>query len=926
MTILHTKLTINKGEIMEFIQNIIIKHREKNALRNQKCECLIEHINSALQEAENIFIDKETNIELSQKWHEKHSQLHLDTRKTQLKAIRRASHYSDLRKQIRIFDLQWNNLSKRIEEHNKCIICQNYISQYESALTKLNSFFISPTELIYSASINAWKAEFKHLIQSSPYDNTLAGCKSYIKLIEVTKIFNSNLLSLNTKIQKHNSIALDYKITNAYKLIGNVEGRKLDRQQMACIVKDTHNHLVIAGAGTGKTTTVVGKIKFLLKSKKYNPEEILVLSFTNVSASEMSQRINHETGWQIDASTFHKLGLNIISQVNGIVPKITQLDLHTYVKEQLMLNMQSEQYLKTLCSYLLYNRVISKSEFEFKTQAEYEEYLKLNPPVTINNQAVKSYGEMDIANFLTQNGINYIYEKPYQFDTRTSEYGQYHPDFYLPEYNIYIEYFAINRNNKVPAYFKGTDKMSATQKYLASMNWKRNLHKNNNTIMIECYAYEKFEGILLENLEHHLVNKSVKLIPKTSQELWQQVTTEDNSIIDGVVELFETVINLIKSNGYTFDVVREINSKHHNSRNNYIILSLLEPIFNSYCTYLKEHNEIDFNDMINMATQYIVQKKYVNPYKYVIIDEYQDISKARYSLLKSMRESNDFKLFCVGDDWQSIYRFAGSDISLILNFEHYWGPTEISKIETTYRFTQKLIDISGNFIMQNPVQLKKSIKGQSTDNRFALGEICGYTDRYAIEFMSNRLDDLPKGCSVFFIGRYSFDVKLLSDCGIFTCQYNNVSGFVNVTYRNRPDLKMTFITAHKSKGLQADYIFIINNKKSRMGFPSKIQDAAILNLLLDSYDQYPHAEERRLFYVALTRAKKKAFIVTVNGQESNFAKELKEKYSTELKQERFECPVCGGQIIKKTGRYGEFWGCTNYRVTGCTYTKNINKS
>ena len=530
---------------------------------------------------------------------------------------------------------------------------------------------------------------------------------------------------------------------------------------------------------------------------------------------------------------------------------------------------------------------------------------------------------MDIANFLTQNGIQYIYEHPYKVDTRTSEYGQYNPDFYLPEYDIYIEYFGVNKNGEVPSYFKGANGMTATQTYQASMKWKRETHSVNDTILIECYAYEKFDGVLLENLKEKLVAKGVKLTPKTTKELWEQVSADGDSILDGVIELFETVINLIKSNGYTIATVRQLNIGNSNAQNNNTILSLLEPIFNSYCAYLNEHKEIDFNDMINMATQYVEQRKYISPYKYVIVDEYQDISKARFSLLNSMRKSNDYDLFCVGDDWQSIYRFAGSDIGYILNFEQYWGSTEISKIETTYRFTQKLIEISGNFIMQNPVQIKKSIKGKNDTVGFALGEISGYTDKFSIEFMAKKLEDLPRDSSVFFIGRYSFDAKLLSDSGLFECQYNNVSGFVEVKYRKRTDLKMNFITAHKSKGLQADYIFIINNKKSRMGFPSKIQDAAILNLLLDNCDQYPYAEERRLFYVALTRAKKKAFLVTVSNQESEFAMELKERYGEELKREQWECPLCGGKLLKKSGPYGEFFGCSNYKSSGCTYKRKI---
>ncbi|MCD7788965.1 MAG: UvrD-helicase domain-containing protein [Bacteroides thetaiotaomicron] len=465
--------------------------------------------------------------------------------------------------------------------------------------------------------------------------------------------------------------------------------------------------------------------------------------------------------------------------------------------------------------------------------------------------------------------------------------------------------------------------MSATEAYCASMEWKRAIHQKNQTMMIECYAWEKLEGNLLNSLKKKLEAVFVVLTPLSSRELWKQVVAEDDSLFDGMIELFETLINLIKSNGYDIETVRKLNCAGGNVRANNILLSLLQPIFDAYCQYLSTYKEIDFNDMINLATEYVKQEKYINPYKYVIVDEYQDISKARFTLLDCLRKSRDYELFCVGDDWQSIYRFAGSDVGFILDFSKYWGASEISKIETTYRFSQKLIEISSEFIMQNPAQIKKSIRGEKEDFGFPLGEISGYTDKYAIEFMAQKLNDIPRGSSVFFIGRYSFDAKLLDDCGLFTCQYNNISGLVDVKSKGRSDLKMSFLTAHKSKGLQADCVFIINNKNSKVGFPSKIQTAPILDLLLENYDKYPYAEERRLFYVALTRAKKKAFIVTVNGKESEFALELKEKYGEELKKEQFECPFCGGRLVKRSGPYGEFFGCSNYRTTGCKYKRKI---
>lgn len=803
--------------------------------------------------------------------------------------------------------------------------CESLISEIDVALQDVQDLFSDETAFVDKNCAVEWGNRYEALFIKLNTSDTkkYKKAKSYKKLKERILKLYLKAKYLKSDIGLHNEKAAELRVKKAYELIGDVEGRKLDKQQMTCIVKDAHNHLVIAGAGTGKTTTVVGKIKYLLKSQKCKPDEILVLSFTNASASEMSVRINRETGCAIDASTFHKLGLNIITKVNGTVPKITQLKMRSFIKEQVDQLMRTDSYMNLLGEYLLFNRVVSKSEFDFKTKAQYDEYLRFNPPTTIKKESVKSYGEMDIANFLNQNGIEYIYEAPYSSDTRTGEYAQYYPDFYLPEYDIYIEYFSVDRNCNVPDYFKGSRGMTASQAYQASMKWKRETHKANNTTMIECYAYEKLEGNLLENLEKKLSAKGVHFNPKDANALWEQISAEGESVLDGIIELFETVINLIKSNGYTIDTVRKLNVNNCNVRSNNLLLTLLEPVFNRYCAYLREHNEIDFNDMINDAARLVREGKYESPYKYVIVDEYQDISKARFLLLHSIRESRDYDLFCVGDDWQSIYRFAGSDIGYILNFEKYWGAAEISKIETTYRFSHKLIEISGNFIMKNPSQIQKSIRGNAYSTEFPLGEISGYTEKNAIEFMAKRLDDLPKNSSVFFIGRYSFDSKLLDECEMFHCYFDNISGFIAVRYKNRPDLKMSFITAHKSKGLQADYVFIINNKKSRMGFPSQIQDAAILELLLDNCDPYPHAEERRLFYVALTRSKKKTFLVTVNRQESSFALELVMRYSGEIRRERWTCPKCGGSLVRRSGPYGDFYGCSNYGKTGCKYIRNI---
>ncbi len=914
------------------LKDNILKHNTLVVLEMEVAS-LCESLDLAINEYENYFVNPLEYIdpEKSNLWQVKYNDLKEKTNKSNMERFKKSSKANEIKDKANSFAKISSNIRSNILKHNNLVSleieCNTYCEELDFALNEERSLFSNPDEYIDISMSEVLPKKYNNLLNKVKnygfikYEKCSKGkeiAKKATILLEKTK-------SLKSRIIIHNNDLANQQIEEGYRLIGDVEGRKLDRQQMFAIVKPSKNHLIIAGAGTGKTTTIIGKIKYLIKKYNYNPGEILVLSFTNASAAEMSERIHKETGLPIVASTFHKLGLEIIKSVEGKVPKIYSKSVSYFVREQLKILMQNPVYLNKLCEYTLYHRSSLRLESDFSTHEEYLDYLKTNAPTTIKGEIVKSYGEMDIANFLFQNHINYEYESSYKFDTNDEQYGQYHPDFYLPDYDIYIEYFGINRAGEVADYFKSRNGESASDTYKSSMEWKRKTHDEKQTTMVECYAYEKFEGNLLSNLEVKLSGIGVDLKPISSNELWSSISEENNNLFDGIIELFGTVISLIKSNNYSFEFVGQLASNHIDSNNNLYILSLIKPIFLAYNEVLAANNEIDFSDMINKATDYVSTGKYYNPYRYVIVDEYQDISKARFNLLRELRKSSFYELFCVGDDWQSIYRFAGSDINYIVDFEKYWGPTEIGRIETTYRFTNSLIDISSNFIMKNPRQIKKKIKGMSKDERFSLGLINGFTIKNSINFMLDSLDDLPKNSSVFFIGRYSFDVDLLKDNSAFNVWYDNVNSEIKVSYYKRKDLKMQFLTAHKSKGLQADYVFIINNKNSKMGFPSKIHDSSIMDLLLEKAEVYPYAEERRLFYVALTRAKTKVFLLTINNKESIFVEELIEKYEKELNDDKFTCPECGGRLIKRSGPYGEFFGCSNFGKTGCEYKRKISK-
>ena len=799
-----------------------------------------------------------------------------------------------------------NGEINKLKEFDKifvaCFSTQEYLS-YDEIFLKIKKLF--PPKVKFS---------FKFIFSYSQY-------KKYEKLFYYEKEKYNSVKGL---VNKHNSEILSNEVQKFNEICGAIEGKELDRQQIDSIVHKDHNQLVIAGAGSGKTTTIVGKVKYLFKTNQAKPEDILLLSFTNASVKEMKERIKKETGMDLDVFTFHKLGLEIIKASTGKNVKIFNTDLFSVVKSLLNENIKDNIYFKNLIYFMSTARFDIKDEFDFTTEKEYEEYLLSNAPTTLKGEKVKSYGELEIANFLFSNNIDYIYEQEYEIDTMTNDYQQYRPDFFLPKYEIYIEYYGIDRDNKVASFFKSKNGKSASDAYNDSIKWKRNIHKKNNTKLIETYYYENKENTLIDNLRSKLEKNNVEIIPKTSEELWKTINESNVGLLSEVCRIFETIINLIKSNNYTLEYLYSLDSVQ-NSYLNKLTLDLIKPIYLDYQNELKENKTIDFNDMINIATKIVNDNKYIHNYKYVIVDEYQDISNARYLLLSALRAQKDYNLFCVGDDWQSIYRFNGSDIDLITHFESYWGKTYISFIEKTYRFTSMISILSGNFIMKNPNQYVKKINAKMSDE-FAISFINGYTEANCIDFLGKKLMSLEKNSTVYFLGRYSFDIDMFKDNSDYMMKYDISENNIQVIYSKRKDLKIKFVTVHKSKGLQADYVVIINNKNSGLGFPSKINDLPLIHLLLHgTTDEYKYSEERRLFYVALTRAKKKTFLLTIENNKSCFVKELEENYKilmendTELKKNIYTCPKCGARLVSRKGPYGPFMGCSNYPT--CKYIK-----
>lgn len=320
----------------------------------------------------------------------------------------------------------------------------NNLKEIES---KYNSIFNNDSFLEYDDIYKITDTLLPNKIKFSPkYLLRIISYKKYCnKYSEISYIISNT----KKKIDEHNNKIFEKEKKDFLNICGLVEDKKLDNQQIDSIVRKNKNQLVIAGAGSGKTTTIVGKVKYLLLTEQYKPEDILLLSFTNASAAEMKERIKKETKIDLDVMTFHKLGLEIIKRSNNKNYKIFDKDLYQIIKTDVNNYKNDHVYLNKLIYFISTARFNIKDEFDFKNEEEYNDYLKTNKPTTLQGEIVKSYGELQIANYLFSNGIKYEYEIEYKYNTLNIEYQQYKPDFYLPEYDIYIEYFGIDENNNV---------------------------------------------------------------------------------------------------------------------------------------------------------------------------------------------------------------------------------------------------------------------------------------------------------------------------------------------------------------------------------------------------------------------------------------------------------------------------------------------
>lgn len=743
---------------------------------------------------------------------------------------------------------------KELKQSNKSI----FIDIETDLKNSFNGHIMSSSE---EEQFTKYYAEFFHEVISLQKSLEIF----HIEPPETISKFTQDFRSIHSIAKRHNEQVIQDTLDTNKDFFDHCLKYPLDNQQRRSIVSEEDNCLVVSSAGSGKTSSIVGKVRYLIDIKHINPQNILLISYTNKAATELTERMNIAG---LRGYTFHKLAMDIIGKATGQKPSICDNTDALFVRIYHKL-LEDEDFKKSIVEYFV-DYQVQETDWEHRQNERRQQLSELKevrlkaqfPDMDGKAIYVRSEQERKICFVLSSLGVKFRYEEPYEHPLADEMHSQYRPDFsiYFEQggklKRIYLEHFGVNEHGLVPTWFakdKGITYEEANQKYNDAITWKKAAHEKFGTILLTTssadFRYSDIRHILKVSLE----KAGVPVQEKTDAELYDMVLPPNSKQEKAFIRLFVTFITLIKSSCKSIQEVLKQVECAGDERNAFIIKRIFQPIYERYIEELKSSSQIDFTDAILQATE-VCRSSNLAKYEYIIVDEFQDISVDRYNFLKVLREGNPpAKLYCVGDDWQSIYRFSGSDMALFNQFSDYFGSTEINRIETTYRFGEPLVSLSSQFIQRNKAQLRKDIHPFNPKAKTEL-QFCAYERRDYCKAIGQLVASIPADKSIFLLGRYSFDDYYLSFLYKSVKEGNRLYYFIG-------DRKIEFLTIHKSKGLEADYVIILQCNKDTYGFPSMVSDAPVLDYVLTKSDQYPYGEERRLFYVAITRAKIKTYVL-----------------------------------------------------------------
>ena len=817
-----------------------------------------------------------------------------------------------------ISELQINQISQVIKEREQFLLSLQ--TEFEELADLLltesqwcagaiaGNYWIAQSDLVHHMSAMAPFGKFYDIPQRSAGLNA-----ALIRFLEQTKEFYVDPALFKGR---YNQLFVQNECQLYKELLDTVEKNSLTNEQREAVVTNEDATLVVASAGSGKTSLLVGKVGYLIEKQMANPDEILILAFNRNAKEEISERIQTRLGVEVDVHTFHSFGLNVIAQTHERKPSLAnfveeQYQYLQYINRVVAQVVKNPELADEVADYFIAHFRPYKDAFDFKNLGEYYDFIKSNKPITLKGELVKSLEELELANYLYANGVSYVYEAQYEFDTATALKRQYKPDFYLSDYGIYIEHFALDKNNHTPHFID-------QEEYVSSVEWKRDTHAENHTILVETYSHEKKDGILTSGLREKLESRGVKFNPLDDDQLFEALNK--CGYVSEFGKICATFLNLFKGKGVSFDEFKTslvVGSNQYERILSFV--NIFTPIYEIYQNQLQSSGEIDFHDMIHEASELIASARFTCDYKFLLVDEFQDIAIGRGRLLQSLQKANPgLKFLAVGDDWQSIYRFSGSDIGLMTNFEEYFGFTKHLLLSETFRFNNRVESVASKFIQVNPSQIKKSIVTLKSSDQPEV--VLFLPNKKTGKFLESIVAEIGARvgsgkASILLLGRYNHNGE-----GI---EYGQLAKIA-------PNCTFEFSTIHRAKGREADFVIVLDLSRGAYGFPSEIVDDPIVTSILASGEVFPHSEERRLFYVALTRAKESLYLIGDPSYPSPFFTELVggeydiKKVNVGKEYKRL-CQACkSGRMLDKEGPKGIFFGCEHFPL--CTHTANVCKA
>ena len=714
------------------------------------------------------------------------------------------------------------------------------------------------------------------------------GFEDYLQNLE--RSFNNDYIGTIAKLQ-HFLIqkVIDQEEINVL-ISGFVQGWaikhlniNLDSQQALAVGEIGGDIRVIARAGSGKTTTLTTRAIFLIKHCKFKPNSLLLLAFNNKAAAEMQKRIEAHLGDQSPyVMTFHALAYALVHPTEAIMMDDgDSKTLSRFVSEVVDQKIRHPiTYLRIRSFMLQYFRDEWNARVESGVNLEKEEFLRIKraqPSETLNGEFVKSYGERLIANTLFENDVEYKYEKNFFMQG-----GPYHPDFTinLPQGGgVILEYFGMTGD-------KDYDKRSEEKRafWQKQQNWKlieRNqwdIHPGDN---------ESFCSGLIKELSA-LGVKSRKL---SEDEIWRRVSKRALTHFD---ELSKSFIARARKAQLSAEGLRDLIWKYQSSSD--VERKFLEIQQSIYSTYLDELNKSQVDDFDGLMQRSIglvnngstvfsrikgTQVGDLSDLRFIMIDEFQDIAPMFFDLVIGSRQiSEDLEFFCVGDDWQAINSFAGSDLVYFEQFQNYFSQTKLLEISTNYRSPKSVVKL-GNSIMLG--------KGTPAIPHQSQNGSIGIIDIQKLELSGFENEEHGGDLITPALIRI-LDVVLQQNMNrnvVLLCRSNSVPYYVYYkesmvttaqglekflehikSFISKEDsARVSISTAHGYKGLENDAVIIIDAIEHR--YPLIHPDWKFTQIFGSSVQQIVE-EERRLFYVAATRSKELTYMITESDQPSEF--------------------------------------------------------